>query len=69
MKTFLNKITITDEELAKINTYTRKELNADEIYAFSFVLCDNDIDKNYECFPVTTLEALRRMFVGKTGII
>ena len=69
MKTFLNKITITDEELAKINTYTRNELSVDEFYAFSFVLCDNDIDKNYECFPVTTLEGLRRMFVGKTGII
>ena len=59
MNTIINRIEITDDELAKINNFTRNELSVDEIYAFSFVLCDNDIDKNYECFPVTTLEDLR----------
>ena len=29
------------DELAKINQYTRREFSADEVYAFSVVLCDN----------------------------
>lgn len=60
---------ITDDELKMINVYTRRELSADEVYVFSVVLCDNDIDRDNERFTVESLYALEKMFVGKTGII
>ena len=63
------KAEITDEELQLINTYTRRNLEKDEVYAFSVVLCDNDIDRDGERFTVESLFALEKLFVGKTGII
>lgn len=60
---------ITDEEMALINGYTRRELNKDEVYVFSVILCDNDVDRDGERFTVESLFALEKLFVGKTGII
>ena len=34
----------TDDEMALINQYTRRQLSKDEVYVFSLILCDNDID-------------------------
>lgn len=59
---------VTDEELQLINTYTRRPLGVDEVYTFSVVLCDNDIDRDYERFTVESLFELEKLFVGKTGI-
>lgn len=60
---------VTDEELKLINAYTRRELSAEEVYVFSVVLCDNDIDRDNERFTVESLFVLEKLFVGKTGII
>ena len=57
------------EEMALVNTYSRRELSADEVYLFSVVLCDNDIDRDNERFTVESLFELEKLFVGKTGII
>lgn len=57
----------SDEELALINAYTRRELTKDEVYAFSLTLCDNDVDRDGERFTVESLFALEKLFVGKTG--
>ncbi len=51
-----------------INRYTRREYAEDEVYTFSVVLCDNEIDRDFEQFSPETLEKLCEMFVGKTGI-
>lgn len=59
---------VTDEELKLINSYTRRELSKDEVYVFSVVLCDNDIDRDGERFTVESLFELEKLFVGKTGI-
>lgn len=56
-------------EIDLINKYTRRKLNEDEVYVFTVVLCDNDIDREYEMFTDSALEELAKMFVGKTGII
>ena len=56
------------QELALINAYTRRPFEAGEIYAFSVVLCDNEIDRDCERFTVDALQKLSRLFVGKTGI-
>ncbi len=59
---------ITDEELSLVNQYTRRALTKDEVYIFSVVLCDNDIDRDFERFTVESLFELEKLFVGKTGI-
>lgn len=56
------------EELKLINGYTRREFGADEVYVFSVVLCDNDVDRDGERFTVEALFELEKLFVGKTGI-
>lgn len=58
----------TVEELELINTYTRRTLTAEEVYVFTVVLCDNDVDRDGERFTVESLFALEKLFVGKTGI-
>ena len=32
--------------LDKINKFTRRELTEDELYTFSVILCDNEIDRD-----------------------
>ncbi len=54
--------------LDKINKFTRRELAEDEVYVFSVILCDNDIDRDCERFSDSALESLKKLFVGKTGI-
>ena len=57
------------EELALVNSYSRRELSIDEVYLFSVILCDNDVDRDYERFTLASLKTLEKLFVGKTGII
>lgn len=54
--------------LEKINRFTRRPFTEEEIYAFPVVLCDNDIDRDYERFSDSALETLAESFIGKTGI-
>ncbi|MBQ9899320.1 MAG: hypothetical protein IJM44_07715 [Ruminococcus sp.] len=54
--------------LDMINRFTRRAMKEDELYVFPLVLCDNDIDRDGECFSDEALEQLREAFVGKTGI-
>ena len=46
------------EELAGINAYTRREFKAEELYVFSVVLCDNEIDRDLERFSIPALEKM-----------
>ncbi len=62
------KSTVSQQELELINQYTRRELSADEVYTFSVVLCDNDVDRDFERFTVEALFVLEKLFVGKTGV-
>lgn len=55
-------------ELELVNSYARREMTEDEVYIFSVVLCDNDVDRDFERFTVESLEKLSELFVGKTGI-
>lgn len=55
-------------DLEKINQFTRSQFGTDELYIFSVILCNNDIDRDYERFSLNALKALKDLFVGKTGI-
>ncbi len=54
--------------LNKINAFTRRELTEKELYVFPVHLCDNNIDRDGECFDDDSLVKLKELFVGKTGI-
>lgn len=54
--------------LEKINKFTRRELKEEELYTFSVILCDNEIDRDGERFSDKALDILKSMFIGKTGI-
>ncbi len=56
------------EMLTKINRFTRREFTEEELYTFSVILCDNEIDRDGERFSDSALEKLKTLFVGKTGI-
>ncbi|MGN1481273.1 hypothetical protein [Porcipelethomonas sp.] len=56
------------DKLEKLNKFTRRNLSEDEVYIFDVVLCDNEVDRDCECFSVKALEKLKELFVGKTGI-
>lgn len=56
------------EEMEEINRYTRRTYQPEEVYAFSLVLCDNEVDRDNERFAVESLEALKELFLGKTCI-
>ncbi len=60
--------TPTSEDMALINRFSLKELSPQEVFCFSVTLCDNDIDRDFECFSEEALKALEKLFVGKTGI-
>lgn len=59
---------LPDEELELIGQFARKKLGRDELYTFSLILCDNEIDRDNEKFTVSALHTLAKLFVGKTGI-
>lgn len=59
---------LTDEELAKINKFSLKDLSKEDVYTFKLRVCDNEIDRDYEVFPLSTLEKLKDLFIGKTII-
>lgn len=48
---------------------SQRGLSRDEVYTFSIKICDNDIDRDYECFSTQTLYDLAEMYVGKAGFI
>ena len=58
----------TEEDLEKINRYARTKLESEDVYVFQTVLCDNEIDRDGECFSTAALEALQSLFLGKTGL-
>ena len=62
------KKVITSEVLEKINVHSVKALTAEQVYCFSVLLCDNDVDRDYERFSDEALDRLAVMFRGRTGI-
>ena len=57
-----------EAELAEINRFAKSPLRAEEVYAFSLRLCDNEVDRDWERFDETALSTLGDLFVGKSGI-
>ncbi len=58
----------TEQQLELINKLSRRPLTADEVYVFSVVLCDNEVDRDNERFTIDALYGLSKLYIGKTGI-
>ena len=56
------------DELGLINEFAKTELSGEEVYTFSVILCDNEVDRDFERFSEDCLATLAELFVGKTGI-
>ena len=54
--------------LEQLNRFTRRKHTAQEVYMFDVILCDNEVDRDGECFTRKALETLCRRFEGVTGI-
>ena len=56
-------------ELALINQYSDRQLSADEVFVASIVLCDNDVDKDYEQLTCGSLMKLAKLYEGMRGVV
>lgn len=59
---------ITDDDLVLINQHAIKEMKAEELFVFKVAMCDNEIDRDFEVFPLETLKQLADLYIGKTVI-
>lgn len=60
---------VTAEDLDAINRQAIRELSAEEVFVFHVNACDNRVDRDYERFPLASLEKLASLFVGKPVIV
>lgn len=70
-KDFLTQVTPAPpggNDMEMINRYTRKTLCEDDVYIFHVLLCDNEVDRDFERFDTGALKALAQLFAGKTGV-
>lgn len=54
--------------LEQLNQFTRRDFTADEVFIFSVILCDNEVDRDNERFSRKSLDEMAEKFVGVTGI-
>ena len=59
---------VNDEELKEINRFALAPLAKEEVFTFKAVLCDNELDRQYEQFSVAALQQLQKLFLGKPVI-
>lgn len=59
---------VSEEDLKAINKHTLTPLKAEEVFTFKAVLCDNDVDRDFERFNIKALQDMQKLFLGKTVI-
>ena len=57
-----------DDELNAINKFSLAPLTAEEVFVFKIVVCDNEVDRDFECFSIQALKQLEDLLIGKTVI-
>ena len=59
---------VTEEDLKAINKYALAPLTAEEVFTFRAVLCDNEVDRQFERFNLKALQDMQKLFLGRTVI-
>ncbi|MGN0006161.1 MAG: hypothetical protein ACI37Z_09375 [Candidatus Gastranaerophilaceae bacterium] len=54
-------------DMAMIRMLSRKQYQPEDLYVFEILLCDNEIDVDYEKFSYEALLQLKEKYVGKSG--
>lgn len=62
------KFTPTEADMPLINAQAQRELAPDEVFVFRCETCNDQVDRDFERFPLETLQKLAPMLVGKTMI-
>lgn len=58
---------VTGDDLKKINKYTLSPVSADDVFIFKAVMADNEQDdRNFMPFDLKALQALKKLYPGKT---
>lgn len=55
-----------EADIALINQFSVKELTSQDVFCFSVILCDNEVDRDMERFTNDSLDKLAPMFLGKS---
>lgn len=55
-----------EADIALINQYSVKELMPQDVFCFSIILCDNEVDRDIERFTNESLDKLVPLFLGKS---
>lgn len=64
----LEQQAVTAEDMALINQLALTELDAEKVFTFKAVLCDNKVDRQFDRFTRKALTELQNLFMGKTVI-
>jgi hypothetical protein len=59
----------TEADIGLINQYSVKTLSPEDVFCFSVILCDNEIDRDIERFTIASLEKLVPLFLGKPVLL
>ena len=58
---------VTEDDLKKINKYTLSPVTADDVFIFKATMADNEQDdRNHMPFDLNALQALKKLYPGKT---
>lgn len=59
---------VTEEELRAINKLALEPLAAEDVFTFKAVLCDTELDRQFERFTPKALHDMRKLYLGRTVI-
>jgi hypothetical protein len=58
-----------EADIDLINQYGIKTLSPEDVFCFSVILCDNEVDRDIERFTIASLEKLAPLFLGKPVLV
>lgn len=61
----LEGLKLSDGELSLVNKQALRPLAAEDVFVFRVAACDDQVDRDFERFTSSTLEALAGLFPGK----
>ncbi|MCH3961261.1 MAG: hypothetical protein LKF53_02730 [Solobacterium sp.] len=61
----IKTLKITKDDLKKINSYTMKDLTAEDVFTFKLAMENNCVDRQYESMSDDSLTALSNAFIGR----
>lgn len=65
----IKSLNFSEEDYKEIQRFTlNNNIEKEKLFVFKVVLCDNEVDRDFENFSTKALEGLAELFTGKTGI-